>query len=221
MISDTGIGMSEEFQKHIFEPFTQERTDARSVYSGVGLGMAIVKKIVDAMEGTIEVESKVGEGSSFTIILPFELAQEKDVEEQQKPKVTPGKYSISGMKFLMAEDNALNAEIAETLLSDRGATVVTASDGQKAIEIFEKNPPGTFDAILMDVMMPVMDGLSAARAIRGLTREDAAKIPIIAMTANAFEEDERQCLAAGMNAYLVKPLDIEKVVEVISICCKK
>lgn len=220
-ISDTGIGMSEEFQQHIFEPFTQEHNDARSVYSGAGLGMAIVKKIVDAMQGKIEVKSKIGEGTSFQITLPFEIAEEKDVLAEQEPKKQEKEYSIQGLHLLMAEDNALNAEIAEMLLGDKGAVITTVEDGRKALNTFLENPAGTFDGILMDVMMPVMDGLTATRAIRGLDREDAKSIPIIAMTANAFEEDEKQCLEAGMTAYLAKPLQIEKAVEVIAKCCEK
>lgn len=219
IISDTGIGMSEEFLEHIFEPFSQEHTDARSVYSGVGLGMAIVKKIVDAMGGTIEVTSKVGEGSTFTLTISFDLAEEKDVAEKLKPYTAKKEYTIEGCHILMAEDNELNAEIARTLLTDRGASVTTVENGREALTEFEKNPAGTFDCILMDVMMPVMDGLSATRAIRVVSRKDARTIPIIAMTANAFEEDEKQCLEAGMTAYLAKPLEIEKVVETIARCC--
>ena len=219
VISDTGIGMSEEFQKHIFEPFSQERSDARSVYNGVGLGMAIVKKIVDALQGTIEVKSKEGEGSSFRITLPFEMAEEKDIVEKQKKAEEPVKeYNIRGVRILMAEDNGLNAEIAETLLEDQGAEVAVVGNGEEAVESFRNHPPGTFDVILMDIMMPVMDGMKATKEIRSTDREDANKIPIIAMTANAFEEDERKCLEVGMNAYLCKPLQIEKMVEVIANC---
>lgn len=219
VISDTGIGMSEEFQKHIFEPFSQEHSDARSVYNGVGLGMAIVKKIVDALQGTIEVKSKEGEGSSFRITLPFEIADEKDILEKQKKAEEPVKeYNIRGVQILMAEDNGLNAEIAETLLEDQGAEVVVVENGEEAVESFRNHPPGTFDVILMDIMMPVMDGMKATKEIRSTDREDAKKIPIIAMTANAFEEDERKCMETGMNAYLCKPLQIEKMVEVIANC---
>lgn len=213
-ISDTGIGMSEEFLKHIFEPFVQEHSDARTVYSGTGLGMSIVKKIIDRMNGTIVVTSKEGEGSTFVITLPFEIAE----KPEEIPAEMDGEVNIAGLHLLLAEDNELNAEIARTLLEDEGAitTIVTiVNDGQQAVDIFSRNKPGTFDAILMDIMMPEMDGLSATKAIRALDREDAGTIPIIAMTANAFDEDEKKCMEAGMNAHLAKPLDIQKMKEAV------
>lgn len=210
-ISDTGIGMSEEFLKHIFEPFVQEHSDARTVYSGTGLGMSIVKKIIDRMNGTIVVISKEGEGSTFVITLPFEIAE----KPEEIPAEMDGKVNIAGLHLLLAEDNELNAEIARTLLEDEGAITTIVNDGQQAVDIFSRNKPGTFDAILMDIMMPEMDGLSATKAIRALDREDAGTIPIIAMTANAFDEDEKKCMEAGMNAHLVKPLDIQKMKEAV------
>ncbi len=210
-ISDTGIGMSEEFLKHIFEPFVQEHSDARTVYSGTGLGMSIVKKIIDRMNGTIVVTSKEGEGSTFVITLPFEIAE----KPEEIPAEMDGEVSIAGLHLLLAEDNELNAEIARTLLEDEGAITTIVNDGQQAVDIFSRNKPGTFDAILMDIMMPEMDGLSATKAIRALDREDAKTIPIIAMTANAFDEDEKKCMEAGMNAHLVKPLDIQKMKEAV------
>ena len=210
-ISDTGIGMSEEFLKHIFEPFVQEHSDARTVYSGTGLGMSIVKKIIDRMNGTIVVTSKEGEGSTFVITLPFEIAE----KPEEIPAEMDGEVNIAGLHLLMAEDNELNAEIARTLLEDEGAITTIVNDGQQAVDIFSRNKPGTFDAILMDIMMPEMDGLSATKAIRALDREDAGTIPIIAMTANAFDEDEKKCMEAGMNAHLVKPLDIQKMKEAV------
>ena len=210
-ISDTGIGMSEEFLKHIFEPFVQEHSDARTVYSGTGLGMSIVKKIIDRMDGTIVVTSKEGEGSTFVITLPFEIAE----KPEEIPAEMDGEVSIAGLHLLLAEDNELNAEIARTLLEDEGAITTIVNDGQQAVDIFSRNKPGTFDAILMDIMMPEMDGLSATKAIRALDREDAGTIPIIAMTANAFDEDEKKCMEAGMNAHLVKPLDIQKMKEAV------
>lgn len=210
-ISDTGIGMSEEFLKHIFEPFVQEHSDARTVYSGTGLGMSIVKKIIDRMNGTIVVTSKEGEGSTFVITLPFEIAE----KPEEIPAEMDGEVNIAGLHLLLAEDNELNAEIARTLLEDEGAITTIVNDGQQAVDIFSRNKPGTFDAILMDIMMPEMDGLSATKAIRALDREDAGTIPIIAMTANAFDEDEKKCIEAGMNAHLVKPLDIQKMKEAV------
>lgn len=210
-ISDTGIGMSEEFLKHIFEPFVQEHSDARTVYSGTGLGMSIVKKIIDRMNGTIVVTSKEGEGSTFVITLPFEIAE----KPEEILAEMDGEVNIAGLHLLLAEDNELNAEIARTLLEDEGAITTIVNDGQQAVDIFSRNKPGTFDAILMDIMMPEMDGLSATKAIRALDREDAKTIPIIAMTANAFDEDEKKCMEAGMNAHLVKPLDIQKMKEAV------
>ncbi len=217
-ISDTGIGMSPEFLEHIFDPFTQEKTDARSYYQGTGLGMNIVKGLIDQMQGTIEVSSEEGVGSKFVITIPFEIAPPP---EQMPAKQTEEKASIQGLHLLLAEDNELNAEIAEMLLRDNGATVTVAGDGQQALDCFRNSKPDTFDAILMDVMMPVMDGLAATRAIRAIPRADAQKIPIIAMTANAFEEDAKKCLAAGMNAHLSKPFQMEKVITTIAEYCKK
>lgn len=217
IISDTGIGMSQEFLEHIFEPFAQEHSDARSIYNGTGLGMAIVKSLVDKMNGTIEVSSIAGKGSTFVITLPFEIAE----KEKKKESVSNGKPDIQGVHLLLVEDNDLNAEIAQVLLEDAGAQVFTVKNGQQAVECFSRNPQGTFDAILMDVMMPVMDGIAATKAIRALDREDASEIPIIAMTANAFDEDGQRCIAAGMNAHLTKPLQIEKVIATIAKYCKR
>ena len=216
IISDTGIGMSKEFLRHIFDPFTQENTDARSVYQGTGLGMAIVKALLEQMQGSIEVESQEGAGSTFIITIPFEIAPAPQTEKQEETDTKTA--GIGGMHLLLAEDNDLNAEIAAVLLEDAGARVTHAGNGQQAVDLFAKAQAGTFDAILMDIMMPVMDGLSATRAIRALDRPDAKKIPIIAMTANAFEEDAQNCLAAGMNAHLAKPIDIQKVIRTIAEC---
>ena len=216
-ITDTGIGMSEEFLQHIFEPFAQERTDARSVYSGTGLGMAIVKTLVDRMHGTITVKSVPNKGSTFVITLSFEIAQ----VQSSAPQETGKTGSIRGLHLLLAEDNELNAEIAETLLRDEGAEITVVSDGAQAIDRFADSPAGTFDAILMDIMMLEVDGLAATRAIRAMERPDAKSIPIIALTANAFDEDAQRCLAAGMNAHLAKPLQMDKVVQTISRFCSK
>ena len=212
IISDTGIGMSKEFLKHIFEPFAQERSDARSVYHGTGLGMAIVKKMIDKMGGTVSVTSEVGKGSTFVVELPFEMGA---APEKSKKEEADKENSIHGLNLMLVEDNELNAEVAEILLEDEGAIITMVNDGQQAVELFNNNPVGTFDAILMDIMMPVMDGLTATKAIRALNRPDAGTIPIIAMTANAFAEDVQRCLDAGMNAHLAKPLDIEKVKKTI------
>ncbi len=216
-IRDTGIGMSKAFLEHIFEPFAQERTDARSVYNGTGLGMSIVKTLVEQMHGTITVTSVPNQGSTFVITLPFEIAQAQQTALQE----TGEQGSIHGLHLLLVEDNELNAEIAEMLLRDEGAEITVVSDGAQAIERFENSPAGTFDAILMDIMMPEVDGLAATRSIRKLPRPDAQSIPIIALTANAFNEDAQRCLEAGMNAHLAKPLQMDKVVQTIARFCKK
>lgn len=211
VISDTGIGMSEEFLTHLFEPFAREHAGVNSSYEGTGLGMAIVKQLIEKMGGTIEVQSIEGEGSCFTVILPFELATERDVlgveEEQQK--------DITGVQVLLVEDNELNMEIAETFLKDAGAVVTKAYNGQQAAYLFSENQPGRFDVILMDVMMPVMNGYEATRKIRSMDRPDAKTIPIIAMTANAFVEDIQESREAGMNEHISKPLDISKVIAAV------
>lgn len=220
VIADTGVGMTREFLEHIFDPFSQEHTDARSVYHGTGLGMAIVKSLVDQMGGTIEVTSVEGEGSTFTITLPFSIAAETGETEIPADGVEEP-VDIRGLHILLAEDNELNAEIAQVLLGDAGVTITVARDGQEAVDIFSSRPQGTFDGILMDIMMPVMDGLTATETIRALERPDAGTIPIIAMTANAFGEDVRKCLDAGMNDHLAKPLQMEKVTAVIAAHCRK
>ena len=202
--ADTGIGMSEEFQQRMFEPFTQENAGARSVYGGTGLGMSITKSLVDKIGGTIGVESKQGVGTTYTITLPFAIDNTATEEpERQQTDLTV----LRGRQVLLAEDNALNMEIMEFLLSDVGIKVTKAADGQQAVEAFAASPVGGFDAILMDVMMPVRDGHEATRAIRAMDRPDAKSIPIFAMTANAFAEDRLKALQAGMNEHLSKPID--------------
>ena len=210
-VKDTGIGMSKEFIEHLFEPFAQEKVDARSVYQGTGLGMAIAKALVDQMHGTIAVESETGKGSVFTVQIPFQIAREEDVPTAEPEQET----TLDGIRILLAEDNELNRMVATTLLESRGAVVFTAEDGAKALAAFRDQPEGSFDVILMDVMMPVMNGMEAAKAIRALPRPDAREIPIIALTANAFMEDEKKCLEAGMNAHLPKPMDAEKLSQMI------
>ncbi len=214
VIRDTGIGMSREFLQHIFTPFAQEHSG--SAYQGTGLGMAIVKSLIDEMNGTIAIESEEGVGSVFTITLPFEIAAEQPQEEQPAPAKAA---DISGLHLLLVEDNTLNAEIAEALLADRGVSVDIARDGRQAVQMFEDAPAGTYAGVIMDIMMPVMDGLTATRTIRALERADAKTIPIIAMTANAFEEDARKCLDAGMNAHLAKPLCMEDLVATLAKFC--
>ena len=209
-ITDTGIGMSKEYKEHIFEPFSQERQYIGSAHHGIGLGMSIVKGLIEKMGGSIEVESEEGVGSTFIIKIPFKIASAPDKVNKQTSEI-----KIDGLNLLLVEDNELNAEIAETLLSDEGAVVTVAKDGLQAVNIFKEKPEGSFDAILMDIMMPVMDGLTATKKIRTLNHPDAKKIPIIAMTANAFKEDKEKCLAAGMNAHLSKPIEIENVKKVL------
>lgn len=210
-VADTGIGMSETYIKTLFEPFSQERIDARSVYHGSGLGMAITKALVDKMGGSIGVESVVGEGSTFVIDLTFELAPEEKVENAAEED----QESLTGYRILLAEDNELNIDIAQTLLEDFGATVAIAENGRIAYEKFRDAPEGTYDVILMDCMMPVMDGYEATQAIRALERPDAATIPIIAMTANAFADDVKKCLETGMDDHMPKPFDIKNVTKTI------
>lgn len=212
VISDTGIGMSEEFLEHIFEPFTQASNDARSVYMGTGLGMAIVKAIVEKAGGTIEVTSELGVGSTFTLLLPFENATEADMPKHEEELIC----DISGMNILLVEDNELNMDIATSLLEDEDVNVTPAENGQIAYDLFKDNAPGTFDVIIMDLMMPVMDGLTATKTIRAYDREDAKTIPIIAMTANAFTEDADKCRAAGMNDHLAKPLNLKKLISTLA-----
>ena len=211
-IKDNGIGMSEEFIKNeLFTPFVQADNSPRSDYNGTGLGMPIVKQLVEKMGGTITVESKLGEGSCFTVVLPFEIDTNARPEEKEDFNA-----DISGVRILLVEDNELNAEIAEFMLTENGAKVETVKNGLEAVQHFEASEPGTYDVILMDVMMPVMDGLTATKTIRSLERQDAKTIPIIAMTANAFREDAERCMEAGMNAHLAKPLDDEKIKQTIS-----
>ncbi len=211
VISDTGIGMRPEFLEHIFEPFSQEHSDARSTYYGTGLGMAIVKSLLDKMDGTIRVESKEGEGSRFTVTIPFEIAS----EEEMPQKAERTDIDLSGIRILLVEDNALNREIASMLLKDAGVTVTEAQDGLEAVNLFVSEDAGTFDLILMDLMMPVMDGYEALKKIRASGKADAKSVPIVAMTANAFVEDVQKCMEAGMNGHLSKPIELEKLMDLL------
>ena len=210
---DTGIGMADEFQKHIFEPFAQEHAGSRTKFAGTGLGMPIAKKLIEKMGGTITFESKEGTGTTFVIRIPFKIDMDSDKRKEQKD-VSDGK-SIKGLHILLAEDNKLNMEIAEFVLQNEGADVTKAWNGQEAVELFRNSEPGEFDVILMDIMMPVMNGYEAARMIRSLNREDAKAIPIIAMTANAFTEDRLKAKEAGMDEHVAKPVDVELLIKVI------
>ena len=209
---DTGIGMSEEFQKHIFEPFAQEHSGSRTKFAGTGLGMPIAKKLIEKMSGTITFESVEGVGTTFVIRVPFRIDTDRDskVETGEKTEV-----SIRGLHILLAEDNELNMEIAEFMLQNEGVEVTKAWDGQEAVELFRKSETGEFDVILMDIMMPVMNGYEAAKMIRSMDREDAKEIPIIAMTANAFTEDRIRAKEAGMDEHVAKPVDVELLIKVI------
>ena len=216
---DTGIGMSESFQKKIYEPFAQEKVGARTVYGGTGLGMPITKSLVEKMGGTISFESEQDVGTTFDIEIPFQIDHNKQCEEYKKKEVK--ETSIKGVNVLLAEDNELNMEIAEFVLESAGAKVIKAFNGKEALEIFKASEQGEIDVILMDVMMPVMDGLEATRYIRRSNKENARDIPIIAMTANAFTEDRRRVLEAGMNEHLAKPLESEVLIEMIAKYCGK
>ena len=209
---DTGIGMTEEFQKHIFEPFAQEYTGSRTKFVGTGLGMAIARKLVEKMGGTITFESAEDVGTTFVIRVPFRIDTDRSdrVETGEKQEA-----SIRGMHILLAEDNELNMEIAEFMLQNEGAVVTKAWNGQEAVELFEKSRYGEFDVILMDIMMPVMNGYEATKMIRSLDREDAKEVPIIAMTANAFTEDRIRAKEAGMDEHVAKPVDMELLVKII------
>ena len=215
---DTGIGMTEAFQKRIFEPFAQEHAGSRTKFAGTGLGMPITKKLVEKMSGTISFESKEGTGTTFVIRIPFQIdADMKDRNETEEKTET----SIQGLHVLLTEDNELNMEIAEFVLQNEGAVVTKAWNGQKAVDIFRKSRPGEFDAILMDIMMPVMNGYEAAKMIRSLDREDAKVIPIVAMTANAFIEDRMRAKEAGMDEHIAKPVDGKLLVKVINELVKR
>ena len=209
---DTGIGMTEEFQKCVFEPFAQEHTGSRTKFAGTGLGMPIAKNLVEKMGGTITFESEEGAGTTFVIRVPFKIDLDADKREEQKDV---SENSIKGLHILLAEDNDLNMEIAEFMLQNVGAEVTKAWNGQEAVELFRKSKPGEFDVILMDIMMPVMNGYEATKKIRSLDREDAKVIPIIAMTANAFTEDRLRAKKAGMDEHIAKPVDGKLLIKVI------
>lgn len=218
IISDTGIGISPEFQKHIFEPFAQEDTGARTIYKGTGLGMAIVHRLVQEMGGTIQLKSEKNVGSTFTLILPFTIDEHQPSASAETATDTP--TDLTDLHILVVEDNELNLEIAVFSLEAAGLNVSTAINGLEAVRLFEKSKPYEYDIILMDIMMPVMNGLDAAKAIRGLSRPDATTVPIIALSANAFAEDIQKSKNAGINEHLAKPLEMDKVLKVIASYCK-
>ena len=214
VVEDTGIGIGEDFKAHIFEPFTQEHQGARTNYNGVGLGMSIVKKLVDQMKGAVEIDSRVGRGSVVQITLPLRAGEAESGASAGEAWSMPD--NIAGMRVLLVEDNEINCEIVEYILRGAGVEVVTASDGKAAVDAFTAAEPGAFDCVLMDLMMPVMSGYEAARVIRSLERRDAAAVPIIALSANAFDEDIALAKDAGMNEHLAKPVDMHKMFQVMS-----
>lgn len=217
-VEDTGIGMSEEFQKHMFEPFAQENLEGRGEFKGTGLGLSIVKRIIDAMDGEIRVESQKDVGTRFIWTLKFRIDKEYQEPELQE---TPVSVDIQGIRILAAEDNSLNAEILRFILEELGAKTRFVQNGEEAVRAFKESEPGTYDCILMDVLMPVMDGYTACRQIRSLPRADAAVVPIIALTANAFPEDVKKSQEAGMNAHISKPVDVEKLKRCLSELVRK
>ena len=216
---DTGIGMSEEYLPHIYEEFSREHSTTENKVPGTGVGLPIIKSMIELMGGSIQVESRQGIGTKFTIDLSFDIALKEEVYGSEDTIESSAIHTIKGKRILLVEDNELNAEIAKTVLEDVGALITRAENGQQALELFKEKPAGTFDVILMDLMMPVMDGYTATRKIRELERSDAKTVPIIAMTANAFREDAEKCIAVGMNAHLAKPLDIEKMKKTIKSIC--
>lgn len=213
-VSDTGIGMSKEFLPQIFEEFSREYTSTENKIEGTGLGMPIVKKLVDFMNGTIEVESEPGKGSTFVVTIPHEIAKVEDVKREKSPKIDMKKFI--GRKILLVEDNELNAEIATELLSEAGFIIERAEDGKICIEMLEDKEAKYYALILMDVQMPNLNGYDTTRIIRKLEDEEKANIPIIAMTANAFEEDKQNALSAGMNGHLAKPIEVDKLMETLA-----
>jgi signal transduction histidine kinase/CheY-like chemotaxis protein len=226
-VADTGIGMSEEFLPHVFEPYEQADAEIGQKFGGTGLGLSIVKKMAEMMGGSISVTSELGRGSTFVVSLPFDVAsaeQAAQLEEASREGAekaggangkAPSERPLASMRLLLVEDNLMNSEIAQEVLRKNGAEVDTAMDGKEAVDAFCSSAPGTYDAILMDVQMPVMDGYEATRRIRESAHDEARAVPIIAMTANAFQEDVRRALDAGMNAHAAKPLDVPSLVSTI------
>ena len=215
-VSDTGIGMSQEYLTNIFEAFTREQNTTKSKIAGTGLGMSIVKKYVDLLGGTINVESELGKGSTFTVTLKHRIADESYYVKKYIEESGTGSEILEGRNILLAEDNDLNAEIAEAILENAGLKIERVEDGIQCVNRIEKMPADTYDMILMDIQMPQMDGYKATQAIRNLPDKDKASIPIVAMTANAFEEDKRDAIAAGMNGHIAKPIQVDKMLSILS-----
>ena len=209
--------MSEDYLPHIFEEFSREHTTTENKVQGTGLGLSIIKSMIELMDGSIQVESRQGIGTKFTVDFSFDIASKEEVYGNQNAMKPPAIHTIKGTRILRVEDNELNAEIANTVLEDVGALITRVEDGQQAVKLFKEKPAGTFDAILMDLMMPVMDGLEATKRIRSLNREDAKTTPIIALSANAFEDDIKECLDAGMNVHVAKPLAVHALQEELSL----
>ena len=220
-VSDTGIGMSQDYLKKIFEAFTREKNTTKSKIAGTGLGMSIVKKYVDLLGGIINVESELGKGSTFTVTLKHRIADESYYVKKYMEEPGTGSEILEGRNILLAEDNDLNAEIAEAILESAGPKIERVEDGIQCVNRIEKMPADTYDMILMDIQMPKMDGYKATQAIRNLSDKDKASIPIIAMTANAFEEDKRDAIAAGMNGHIAKPIQVDKLLSILSEVIRK
>ncbi len=218
VVRDNGIGMSEEFQQHLFEPFTQEYSDGSEKNRGTGLGLSIVKSLVDAMDGTISVKSKLGEGTEFTVLIYVDIVSRDEISSSSSSSSSSSAASLQGLRVLLVEDNEMNTYVAKIILENAGCIVSTAENGQEAVDTFAAGAPYSIDAILMDVRMPVMDGLEATKAIRGLDRPDAASVPIIAMTADAFDEERKHTLEIGMNYHLSKPIDARQLYKVLQTC---
>ena len=214
-VSDTGIGMSQDYMTKIFDAFTREQNTTKSKIAGTGLGMSIVRKYVDLLGGTIDVESELGKGSTITVTLKHKIADESYYVKKHIEESGTGSEILEGRNILLAEDNDLNAEITEAILERAGIKTERVEDGIQCVNMIEKMPAGTYDMILMDIQMPKMNGYKATQAIRRLPDKDKACIPIIAMTANAFEEDKRDALAVGMNGHIAKPIELDKLLSML------
>jgi CheY-like chemotaxis protein/anti-sigma regulatory factor (Ser/Thr protein kinase) len=214
-VKDDGLGMSKEFTEKVFQPFEREYNSTKSGISGTGLGLSITKSIVEMMHGTITVTSELGKGSEFIITIPFEVPTLLEIEEDEDAVIR--NFDFTGKRVLLVEDNAFNREIAVELLTDAGLSVEEANDGSVAVEILKNNPAGSYDVVIMDLQMPIMDGYEATRTIRSFEDIRIATIPIVAMTANAFAEDKKKALDCGMNAYLTKPINVKDLLKIMNL----